>query len=191
MKTRVILFLLLAAVAASAAWLLLRDGDTDAPTARILRDGVLLEEIDLDRVAEPYSFTLEDGSGANTVQVERGRIRISAADCPDQVCVKQGWISGGAVPIICLPHTLMIEIVSGGGALEGAAGEGGGEDYPPGPAHRPHVPPCQPDPREGTRPAGHCTDPVRLYFDRLPRRPGGRIPAGRLRSRPGHCHLHQ
>ena len=122
MKTRVILFLLLAAVAASAAWLLLRDGDTDAPTARILRDGVLLEEIDLDRVAEPYSFTLEDGSGANTVQVERGRIRISAADCPDQVCVKQGWISGGAVPSICLPHRLTIEIVDGGGDLDGAAG---------------------------------------------------------------------
>ncbi len=122
MKTRVILFLLLAAVAASAAWLLLRDGDTDAPTARILRDGALLEEIDLDRVAEPYSFTLEDGSGANTVQVERGRIRISAADCPDQVCVKQGWISGGAVPIICLPHRLTIEIVDGGGDLDGAAG---------------------------------------------------------------------
>ena len=123
MKTRVILFLLLAAVAASAAWLLLRDGDTDAPTARILRDGALLEEIDLDRVAEPYSFTLEDGSGANTVQVERGRIRISAADCPDQVCVKQGWISGGAVPIICLPHRLIVTIEGGqGNGVDGAAG---------------------------------------------------------------------
>ncbi|MCI9310900.1 MAG: NusG domain II-containing protein [Lawsonibacter sp.] len=122
MKTRVILFLLLAAVAASAAWLLLRDGDTDAPTARILRDGVLLEEIDLDQVDEPRSLVLEDESGSNTVQVERGRIRISAADCPDQVCVKQGWISGGAVPIICLPHRLTIEIVDGGGDLDGAAG---------------------------------------------------------------------
>ena len=122
MKTRVILFLLLAAVAASAAWLLLRDGDTDAPTARILRDGVLLEEIDLDQVDEPRSLVLEDESGSNTVQVERGRIRISEADCPDQVCVKQGWISGGAVPIICLPHRLTIEIVDGGGDLDGAAG---------------------------------------------------------------------
>ena len=122
MKAKAVLFLLLAAVAASAAWLLLRDGDTDAPTARILRDGVLLEEIDLDQVDEPRSLVLEDESGSNTVQVERGRIRISAADCPDQVCVKQGWISGGAVPIICLPHKLMIEIVSGGGDLDGAAG---------------------------------------------------------------------
>ena len=122
MKAKAVLFVFLAAVAASAAWLLLRDGDTDAPTARILRDGVLLEEIDLDQVDEPRSLVLEDESGSNTVQVERGRIRISAADCPDQVCVKQGWISGGAVPIICLPHRLTIEIVDGGGDLDGAAG---------------------------------------------------------------------
>lgn len=122
MKTRVILFLLLAAVAASAAFLLFQGPKAQAPVARITRDGVLLEEIDLDRVAEPHSFTLEDGSGTNTVQVERGRIRVSAADCPDQVCVKQGWISGGAVPIICLPHRLTIEIVDGGGNLDGAAG---------------------------------------------------------------------
>ena len=122
MKTRVILFLLLAAVAASAVFLLLQGPKARTPVARITRDGVLLEEIDLDRVAEPRSFTLEDGSGTNTVQVERGRIRVSAADCPDQVCVKQGWISGGAVPIICLPHRLTIEIVDGGGDLDGAAG---------------------------------------------------------------------
>ncbi len=122
MKTRVILFLLLAAVAASAAWLLLRDGDTDAPTARILRDGVLLEEIDLDQVDEPRSLVLEDESGSNTVTVEKGRICILEADCPDQICVNQGWISDSTVPIVCLPHKLMIEIVSGGGALDGGAG---------------------------------------------------------------------
>ena len=122
MRTKVIVFCLLAAVAASAAWLLLRDGDTDAPTARILRDGVLLEEIDLDQVDEPRSLVLEDESGSNTVTVEKGRICILEADCPDQICVNQGWISDSTVPIVCLPHKLMIEIVSGGGALDGGAG---------------------------------------------------------------------
>ena len=122
MRTKAVLFLLLAAVAASAAWLLLRDGDTDAPTARILRDGVLLEEIDLDQVDEPRSLVLEDESGSNTVTVEKGRICILEADCPDQICVNQGWISDSTVPIVCLPHKLMIEIVSGGGELDGGAG---------------------------------------------------------------------
>ena len=122
MKTRVIVLLLGAAVAVSAAWLLLGSRKTDAPVARITRDGVLLEEIDLDKVNEPYSFTLEDGSGSNTVLVERGRIRISRADCPDRVCVNRGWISDGTAPIVCLPHKLMIEIVGGGGDLDGGAG---------------------------------------------------------------------
>lgn len=122
MRTKVIVCLLLGAVAASAAWLLLRREDAPSPTARITRDGVLLEEIDLDKVEEPRSFVLEDGSGTNTVQVEKGRIRILEADCPDQVCVNQGWISSGAVPIICLPHRLIIEIMEAGGDLDGAAG---------------------------------------------------------------------
>lgn len=122
MKNKVILFLLLGAVAASAAYLLLQRESVPAPVARITRDGVLLEEIDLDRVSEPYSFPLEDGNGRNTLSVEKGRICVSEADCPDQVCVNQGWISNGTVPIICLPHRLMIEIVDGGGGLDGAAG---------------------------------------------------------------------
>ena len=122
MKGKVIMFLLLAAVVASAAWLLLRDRGEGSPVARITRDGVLLEEIELDEVGEPYSFTLEDESGTNTISVEQGRIRVSAADCPDRVCVNQGWISNGTVPIICLPHRLVIEIVGDGGKLDGAAG---------------------------------------------------------------------
>ena len=122
MKTKVIVLLLIAAVAVSAAVLLLRGGSAPSPVARITRDGVLLEEIDLETVDQPRSFTLEGGSGTNSVQVERGRIRVSEADCPDQVCVNRGWISDGTVPIICLPHKLMIEIVGGEGALDGGAG---------------------------------------------------------------------
>ena len=122
MRTKVIVCLLLGAVAASAAWLLLRDGDTDAPTARILRDGVLLEEIDLNQVEESYTLTFEDERGTNTVLVEPGRIRISKADCPDQVCVNQGFISDGTVPIVCLPHRLLVEIVGAEGDLDGGAG---------------------------------------------------------------------
>lgn len=121
MRTKAIVFLLLAAVAASAAVLLVRKGSAPSSVARIIQDGALLEEIDLSQVTEPYSFTLEDKRGSNTVLVERGRICISAADCPDQICVKQGFISNGTVPIVCLPHKLMIEI-AGGGELDGAAG---------------------------------------------------------------------
>lgn len=122
MRTRVILFLLLGAAAVSTAFLLLRGRGEDNPVARITRDGVLLEEIDLNTVDQPYTLTFEDESGSNTISVERGRIRVSEADCPDQVCVNQGWISDGTVPIVCLPHRLMVEIRGGGGELDGGAG---------------------------------------------------------------------
>jgi len=122
MRTKAISLVLLGLVAVSAAVLLLRDRGTDAHIARITRDGVLLEEIDLDKVDEPYSFTLEDESGSNTILVEQGRVRVSEANCPDRICVNQGYISDSTVPIVCLPHKLIIEIVGGGGDLDGAAG---------------------------------------------------------------------
>ena len=122
MRTKAILLLLLAALAASARYHLPKNSGTASHVARITRDGVLLEEIDLNQVEKPYSLTLEDGSGSNTVLVEPGRVRISEADCPDQVCVNQGWISDGAVPIVCLPHRLIVEIVWAVGELDGGAG---------------------------------------------------------------------
>ncbi len=81
--------------------------------AEITVDGQVVERIDLDRVTEGYTFTVEDEWGSNTIQVESGRIRVLEADCPDQVCVRQGWISDEVTPIVCLPHRLVIQ-VSGG-----------------------------------------------------------------------------
>ena len=122
MRTKLILALLIGAVAVSAAVLLLQGRGTRASVARITRDGVLLEEIDLTKTQAPFSFLLEDGRGHNLISVEQGRIRVSEADCPDQICVDQGWISDGTVPIVCLPHRLMIQIVGGEEGLDGGAG---------------------------------------------------------------------
>ena len=122
MRTKLILALLIGAVAVSAAVLLLQGRGTRASVARITRDGVLLEEIDLTKTQAPFSFLLEDGRGRNLISVDQGRIRVSEADCPDQICVDQGWISDGTVPIVCLPHRLMIQIVGGEEGLDGGAG---------------------------------------------------------------------
>jgi len=80
--------------------------------ANIYRDGVLIKSVDLSAVKEPYSFTLQNGGDVNVISVEHGRIRISDANCPDKLCVRQGWISDSAAPIVCLPHRLVITISS-------------------------------------------------------------------------------
>lgn len=92
--------------------------------ARIAVNGQVVREIDLSAVTDETSFVIETEAGANTVSLRPGGIRVSEADCPDHVCVKQGWLEGGAVPIVCLPHRLVISLVSGGdeGALDAVSG---------------------------------------------------------------------
>lgn len=73
--------------------------------------GRCLRTIDLGRVEKAYSFTIF-GGGSNTVFVEPGRIRIASADCPRKLCVRQGWLSPGGLPLVCLPHRLVISVGS-------------------------------------------------------------------------------
>ena len=94
-----------------------------AVTAEVYQRGELLRTIDLTAVDSPYSFTVDaPNGGSNTISVERGRICVSHASCPDQVCVHQGWVEDGVVPIVCLPNQLVIQIKGGEGDLDAAAG---------------------------------------------------------------------
>ncbi len=83
-------------------------------TAHIYVDGSLYESIPLYNIVSPYSFTIITADGHyNEIHVEQGTIRISAADCPDLLCVKQGPITNNLLPITCLPHHLVIELTPG------------------------------------------------------------------------------
>lgn len=86
---------------------------TAAPgtVAKVYSEGELVREIDLSRVTEAYSFTVTSADGGeNVVSVEPGRICVSSADCPDKICVNQGWADSGAAPIVCLPNELVIRL---------------------------------------------------------------------------------
>jgi hypothetical protein len=80
-------------------------------------DGEEYERIDLSKVTESYDIELSTQYGHNTIHVEPGAISVTAADCPDLVCVNQGRISQGGIPIACVPHRLVIQIE--GGQLDG------------------------------------------------------------------------
>lgn len=93
-----------------AAGLVLYLRPAPGTVANIYRDGVPVRSVDLSLVTEPYEFTLTDERGSNVIRVEPGRISVADADCPDGICVKTGWISDSASPIVCLPHRLVIRI---------------------------------------------------------------------------------
>ena len=110
-KTWILLFIALAALCVVA--ILLMNGGGDRAVAEIIRNGETVRTIDLSRVTAPETFTVEDGAGGyNVITVEPGRIRVEDANCPDRVCVHYGWLERSRIPILCIPHKLMIRIVS-------------------------------------------------------------------------------
>ena len=82
--------------------------------AVITVDGQEYERIDLSRVTESYDIEIDTKYGHNTVHVEPGRIAVTQANCPDGICVAQGAIDRGGVPIICMPHRLVVKIEGSG-----------------------------------------------------------------------------
>lgn len=82
--------------------------------AVITVDGVEYDRIDLSKVTESYDIDIDTQYGHNTVHVEPGRISVTEADCPDGICVAQGAIDKGGVPIVCMTHRLVVKIEGSG-----------------------------------------------------------------------------
>ena len=101
-------------ISAVVGWLF---AGKDGKTAVVTLDGIILAEVDLSKVEVPYTLEAE-GKHHNTIEFDRDRVRVSHADCPDQVCVDTGWIEDGTVPIVCLPNRLVIEITGEGDGLD-------------------------------------------------------------------------
>jgi len=88
-------------------------GQTSATHAFIYKNGELTDTVNIAEVTEPFTITIEYGGSINVIAVEFGRIRMLSADCPDGTCVRQGWISGGALPIVCLPNRVVVTLEGG------------------------------------------------------------------------------
>lgn len=54
-----------------------------------------------------------DENGENVVIVKDGKVCIARADCPDETCVKMGWVSEVGDTIVCLPHRLVVTVTGG------------------------------------------------------------------------------
>lgn len=79
--------------------------------AKIYKDGRLIRVIDL-RPGYREEVRLGGAEHYNLIVAENGRVRVAAADCPDQICVRTGWVSLVSQQIVCLPYRVVIRIVS-------------------------------------------------------------------------------
>lgn len=89
--------------------LLLFEKNTIAKAAIITQNNTALDSVRLDQLDERYTFNYQ-GEYPGTIEAEKGKIRFSHADCPDQVCVQTGWISRPGQIAVCLPAGIIIRI---------------------------------------------------------------------------------
>ncbi len=80
-----------------------------AVIACIYQEGTLLYRIPLSRVTESYTIKVTSQHGnENIISITPGSIGMESANCPDKLCVKQGFFSTPSIPITCLPADLVI-----------------------------------------------------------------------------------
>ncbi len=114
-----ILLILALLLLAMGIWGVLRLTRRPGGEAVVTVDGHLAATLPLSVEA-----TLPVGAGQgflNIVEVSGGRVRVADADCPDRLCVRQGWIERDGESIVCLPHKLVVTVRGTGGDLDAVA----------------------------------------------------------------------
>lgn len=87
---------------------------------QITANGTVMKTLPLNQNSTYTIKTSENKE--NILEIKDGFARISAADCPDKLCVHQKKISKQGETLICLPHKVVVSIISSKKAtLDGVA----------------------------------------------------------------------
>ncbi len=99
---------LLAGVLAASAGFLpwLQSGLTGA-AAVVRLDNEVVATLPLRQALE---YSVWGPLGETVVQVAQGRVRVLRDPGPQQLCVRQGWISRAGEALVCLPNRVVVEI---------------------------------------------------------------------------------
>lgn len=63
-------------------------------------------------------------NGTNVCEIKDGKVRMTEANCPDQLCIRQRAIDESGGSIICLPNRIVIEGEKGGNVQYDETDEG-------------------------------------------------------------------
>ncbi|MBP2649614.1 MAG: hypothetical protein H6Q74_439 [Firmicutes bacterium] len=80
-------------------------------TAEIYKDGRLIDSLVL---RSNYRQVVRVGTETDydIIESDNGRVRVVEADCPDQLCVRMGWINSAPAEIVCMPNRVVVKVVS-------------------------------------------------------------------------------
>ena len=63
-------------------------------------------------INEDKKIIIDRNGEKNVIYIHNHGVEMKSANCPDQVCVKTGFIKDSSRSIVCLPHKINIKIVS-------------------------------------------------------------------------------
>lgn len=105
-------FIIIAVVAVIVAVLLffLYGVNGNGDIVQIEVDGQVVEELPLN--VDTQREILTDDGGKNVLIIENGSAVMTEANCPDGICVNHKPIDKSGESIICLPHKVVVSVVS-------------------------------------------------------------------------------
>lgn len=109
LKRDTILVLSMVIIAAAAFLIINFAVKKDGSYAVIKVDGNVIKTLDLNSGETTIEVNGYQG-GVNKVVINDGKLSMTEADCPDELCVKTGKISRVGETIVCLPHRVVVEI---------------------------------------------------------------------------------
>ncbi|SDC46297.1 hypothetical protein SAMN05421734_10957 [Pelagirhabdus alkalitolerans] len=87
--------------------------------ATVQVDQTVVDEIDLSGVNESKMIEVpEIKCNDEGIEIDDNAVRVRKSDCPEQICVRTGFIASPGEAIICLPHRVVIEITSNDSSID-------------------------------------------------------------------------
>lgn len=77
----------------------------------IFQDGALVKTVTLPENGDVTTLEFDGAAGGNVVEISKDGVRVASAGCPDQTCVKHGYLTASTGPIVCLPNRLVIRFL--------------------------------------------------------------------------------
>ena len=93
----------------------------EAGIQTLYRNADILHCEPIEKVADDVITNPETG-GTNRLHISGGKVWVTDASCPDKICVRHGPTDQTADPIVCLPHTLVVQVLAPAGGTEALDG---------------------------------------------------------------------
>lgn len=101
--------LIIITLASSAAALLSTSRKFDNLYVNIEVDGKPYKKVPLNNHTE--KIKVKTKLGTNIIDIANGKVHIEEADCPDKICIKDGFISKPGQILVCLPNKVVVQII--------------------------------------------------------------------------------